>query len=123
MSRMNDLLKCPVITNRKRVLLMFLVSLVITACSTLTLDSDAQKTPTSEHGTHTKHGSFYDFVWSEPPAEKCAQGKGLARVRYHTNIVYVLVSVVSLGLYVPQTVEWWCDGSTDSDDEEEFIPE
>jgi hypothetical protein len=30
-------------------------------------------------------------------------------VRVHTNALYSLVSIVSLGLYVPQTAEWWCE--------------
>ena len=94
----------------------------MTACSTLTLDGDVPKTPTSERGTHTKHGSFYNIVWSEPPVEKCERGKGFARTRYHTNVIYVLGSVLSLGLYVPQTVEWWCDGSSSDENEEEYIP-
>jgi len=105
-----------------RRLLLLTLSFVITACSTLTLDSDVPKTPTSETGTHTKHGSFYNFIWSEPTVEKCEQGKGFARTRHHTNAAYALVSILSLGLYVPQTVEWWCDGSTNDEDEEEYIP-
>ena len=82
-------------------------------CATMTIEGDGQKTPQSKTGTHTKHGSFYSFTWSEPAVRKCDNNRGLYRARYHTNIVYVLASVVSLGLYVPQTVEWWCDGAPD----------
>lgn len=77
----------------------------------MTIEGDGQKTSQSKTGAHTKHGSFYDFTWSEPTVRKCDNGRGLYRTRYHTNIVYVLTSIVSLGLYVPQTVEWWCDGA------------
>jgi hypothetical protein len=92
-------------------------------CATMTIEGDCQKTPKSKTGTHTAHGSFYGFVWSEPPPEKCDNRRCLYRVRYHTNAVYVLASVISLGFYVPQTVEWWCDGTpVDDDDEELYRP-
>ena len=109
--------------NFNRFLLSILFPVILSACSTMTLDGDVPKTPTSETGTHTKHGSFYNFVWAEPPVEKCERGKGFTRTRHHTNILYSLASIVSLGFYVPQTVEWWCDGSSSDEDEEEYIPE
>lgn len=87
------------------------------------IEGDGQKTPQSKNGTHTKHGSYYDIVWSEPPVTKCDNGRGLYRARYHTNAIYSLVSILSLGLYVPQTVEWWCDGTPDPEEDEEiYIP-
>ncbi len=90
------------------------------ACTTMTIEGDGQKTPQSKTGTHTAHGSFYGYVWSEPPVDKCDNGRGLYRARYHTNMAYVLASALSLGLYVPQTVEWWCDGAPDPDEDEEL---
>lgn len=103
-----------------RMVLICCMLVSIHGCSTMTIEGDGQKTPESETGTHTKHGSFYNVVWSEPPAEKCENGRGLYRVRYHTNALYVLVSVFSLGLYVPQTAEWWCDGTPNQEDDEEI---
>ncbi|MBU0480788.1 MAG: Bor family protein [Proteobacteria bacterium] len=89
----------------------------------MTIEGAGQKTPQSKTGTHTKHGTYFNHIWSEPPVEKCDNGRGLYRVRYHTNAVYALVSIVSLGLYVPQTAEWWCDGTpAQADDEEEYRP-
>jgi hypothetical protein len=35
-------------------------------------------------------------------------------------MAYVLASAFSLGLYVPQTAEWWCDGTPDPDEDEEL---
>jgi hypothetical protein len=93
----------------------------ISSCATMTIEGDGQKTPKSEHGIHTVHGSYYDFVWSEPPVEKCENGQGLYRVRVHTNALYSLVSIVSLGLYVPQTAEWWCDCTPAQEEEEEEL--
>ncbi len=89
----------------------------------MTIEGDGQKTPESESGTHTRHGSFYDFVWAEPPVTKCDRRRGLYRTRHHTNAVYMIASLASLGLYVPQTVEWWCDGTpAETSDEEEYVP-
>ncbi len=92
----------------------------MSGCATMTIEGDGQKSPQSETGTHTKHGSFYSFVWSEPPVSKCDNGHGLYRVRQHTNVAYSIVSLLSLGLYVPQTAEWWCDASSPAVEEEEL---
>ena len=97
--------------------------LVLSGCATTTIEGDGQLTPSSTHGTHTVIGSFYGFKWSEPSADKCENGRGLYRVREHTDALYVLASVLSLGLYVPQTLEWWCDGSRhDSPNEKIYHP-
>lgn len=39
---------------------------------------------------------------------KPKQGQEIIRVDDHDNALYVLASVVRLGLWVPQRVEWWC---------------
>ncbi|MDJ0621781.1 MAG: hypothetical protein QNJ17_02380 [Desulfocapsaceae bacterium] len=104
-------------------IVMLCLAISISGCATMTIEGDGQKTPMSKTGTHTKHGSYYNFVWSEPPVDKCDNRRGLYRVRHHTNAVYALVSLVSLGLYVPQTAQWWCDGAPiEDDEEEEYIP-
>jgi hypothetical protein len=107
----------------KRTIQVILIGWLIVSlsgCATMTIEGDGQKTPTSQTGTHTKHGSFYSFAWSEPPVEKCDNQRGLYRVRHHTNVLYALVSLVSLGLYVPQTAEWWCDGTPDPEEDGEL---
>ena len=109
----------------KRIIHTIIICCVISlaGCATMTIDGDGQKTPESKTGTHTKHSSFYNIVWSEPSVEKCDNDRGLYRARYHTNAAYVLVSVLSLGLYVPQTVEWWCDETPEDEDEGEiYVP-
>ncbi len=105
-------------------LLFWLMAIALAGCATMTIEGDGQKTPGSKTGTHTVHGSYYTFVWSAPPVEKCDNGRGLYRVRYHTNVLYALGSLLSLGLYVPQTAEWWCDGgpSPEDGDEELYQP-
>lgn len=96
-----------------RIFLNFCIIMSLSGCATMTIEGDGRKTPESKTGTHTSHGSYYGFVWSEPPATKCENGRGLYRVRNHTNAVYSLVSILSFGFYVPQTAEWWCDGTPD----------
>lgn len=97
--------------NSIRILVISCAIMSLSGCATMTIEGDGQKTPESKTGTHTSHGSYYGFVWSEPPVTKCENGRGMYRVRNHTNAVYSLVSIVTLGLYVPQTAEWWCDGT------------
>ncbi len=94
---------------------------VMTGCATFIVEGDVPKTPDSETATETVHGSLYSFRWRSWTEEKCEDRDGIARVEYHTNAVYLLASVASLGLYVPQTVTWWCDGSKAEDDEDEEI--
>lgn len=106
--------------NKIRAVLVCCSIYSLLGCATMTIEGDGQKTPQSKTGTHTMHGSFYSFVWSAPPVDKCDNGRGLYRARYHTNMAYVLASAFSLGLYVPQTVEWWCDGTPAQDEDEEI---
>ena len=69
------------------------------------------------------------FTRSEPIENVCLDGGELGHVRFSTNPAYLLVSVVSLGLYVPQNVTWWCiteepeceEGDT-SEDCEVWVP-
>ena len=106
-----------------RNLLFSCIVVFISACATMTIEGDGEKTPDSKKGIHTVHNSFYGFVWSSPPVDKCENRHGLYRARYHTNLGYVLAPVITLGLYVPQTVEWWCDGTiVDDEDVELFHP-
>ncbi len=82
--------------------------IIISGCMSFELEGDGLKTPKSAHGSETVHGSLYGFEWSSREIEKCSDNLGLLRVEYHTNILYILASTCSLGLYVPQAVEWWC---------------
>lgn len=60
-------------------------------------------------GIETIHGSFYGFSWKQRTQEDVIKARGdiqLYRVTYHTNILYCLAAVFSLGFYVPETIEW-----------------
>jgi hypothetical protein len=109
--------------NTIRVIFSCFIIIGLSACATVTIEGDGQKTPDSTTGTDTVHGSFYGFVWSAPTVTRCENGQGLFRVRTHTNVAYSFVSILSLGLYVPQTATWWCDDTREDDaDEEVYVP-
>ena len=97
---------------------------VSSSCMTFELEGDGIKSPDSCHGGETIHGSMYGFQWTDHVIEKCTDQHGLYRVEFHTNGLLLLVSALTLGLYVPQTVEWWCDAGRDwGDDGELFDPD
>ena len=106
-----------------RVIFFCFMIIGISACATISIEGDVPKTTESITGTDTVHGSFYNFVWSASSVTKCENGQGLSRVRTHTNAVYSFASILSLGLYVPQTITWWCDGTPkDDEDEKPWVP-
>jgi len=98
---------------------------MLSGCMTFAVEGDGEKTANSVTGTATVHSSLYGFDWSNWLVERCVDSRALYRVEYHTNAVYLVTSLVSLGLYAPQTVTWWCDDSRHVDDngEEEYVPE
>ncbi len=92
------------------------------ACTSFEVEGNGSVTPQAITGSETVHGSLYGFYWQPITIEKC-EPDSLFRVEYHTNAILLLASVASLGLYVPQTVEWWCNShSVDDDNEEEWDP-
>lgn len=100
--------------------------MTLSGCMTFSVEGDSPKTPDSTTATQVFHGSLYGFKWSDFPVEKCENQQGLSRVRYSTNAAFLFASVLSLGLYVPQHVTWWCDGtdiSLSQDDDDEYRPE
>jgi hypothetical protein len=74
--------------------------------------------------SETVHGSWWGYKWRDHVVEKGGEDDfGLYRVEYHTNALFSIVSVLTLGLYVPQTVEWWTlIESPDHADEKVFVP-
>lgn len=89
------------------------------ACATIELEGSGSITPDAITGSETVHGSLYGFRWKPYQTEKCGKDS-LFRVETHTNAGLILVSVLTVGLYVPQTVEWWCY-STDNEGLEEDV--
>ena len=69
---------------------------------TFSLEGDGDKTPDSKTKQETVHGSLYKIQWSnlgsEPwTVEKCANNVSLKRVEFHTNAIYLIASVATLG--------------------------
>lgn len=97
--------------------LVVLCVLAVTGC-TFTMVGNAPKPENSIAQNITVNSTF---VKSEQFINTCVgEGQHLAEIRFETNPVYLLVSVLSLGLYVPQNVTWWCgtEATACSDDEQ-----
>ena len=75
------------------------------ACSSFIIEGDGQKAPAMHQ--ETIHGSLYGFTWNQHDISKSGDYRGLYRVRVSTNGWYLLASAVTLGLYLPQDVQWW----------------
>jgi hypothetical protein len=101
----------------KREAIMKWISTLIVACTVSMLsgcmhfavEGDCPKTSDSKYGQETVHGSFYGFNWDDDTrhVRKADNRLGLARVEYRTNVFYVLVSVITLGLYAPVDLDYW----------------
>ncbi len=107
-----------------RIVFGLILILMVSGCMTFSIEGDLPKTPDSKTRSETYHGSLYGFEWSDWTVEKCDPRQGITRVRSHTNAVYLVASVASLGFYVPHNVTWWCDGAKQPDDgDDEYHPE
>lgn len=108
---------------RAHLLALIFMAPLISACSTFEVEGNGSLTPEAITGSETVHSSLYGIQWREFDIEKCGDNT-LFRVEYHTNAGLLLASLVTLGLYVPQTVEWWCNSPTDdAEDEEVWNPD
>ncbi len=104
--------------NRALSMVLLAAGLLLSGCMTFEVDSNASITTESSNGSEIVHGSIYGYKWREYHVQKCDDGP-LARVEYNFNWIELLASSLSLGFYVPQTVEWWCDDSAIQDDEDD----
>lgn len=89
-------------------------------CTTFLIEGsgDRDKTPDAQKVEETIHGSFWGFDWSKRNVARCGKNRELYRIKVHQNALFVLASVASLGLYVPQSVEWWCVAREDTGEDE-----
>ncbi len=104
--------------NRTTKLALVLAIALSPACSTFEVEGNGSITPEAITGSETVHGSLYGFRWKEFDIEKC-EDNSLFRVEFHTNAGLLLASIATLGVYVPQTVEWWCNSPMEDDEDEE----
>ncbi|HVY04669.1 MAG TPA: hypothetical protein VHB46_01710 [Burkholderiales bacterium] len=89
-------------------------------CTTFLIEGSGErdKTPQAQKVEETVHGSFWGFDWSKRNVVKCDKDNELYRIKVHQNALFVLASVATLGLYVPQSVESWCVAREDSSKDE-----
>lgn len=92
---------------------------IATACMELTLEGSGSPKPI--YHVETIHTSYYGFTWSHFDSKKATDGIGLYRVVYHTNYLYSLIGVLTLGLYEPIQVQWWLQQPPDT--HEKVIPD
>ena len=65
----------------------------------------------AHHLTHqgkTHWSYFWGLISNEPWPAGCQQGSDMSRVRVVTNPGFIIVSFLSLGIAVPQRLEWDC---------------
>ena len=65
----------------------------------------------NQPATEWKHQTLHAFAWGairqDLPVDNC-RPSGMEEIKIDTNIGYVLVSAVTLGLWVPLEVSWRC---------------
>lgn len=85
--------------------IILLTLFAVTGC-TFTMVGNAPKPGESIAQNRTVNSTF---AKSEQFINTCVEeGEHLAEIRFHTNPAYLLASLLTLGLYVPQNVTWWC---------------
>jgi hypothetical protein len=67
----------------------------------------ARSVPADDGHSTTLHSIAWGLVQSKAEEPEC-QGNGAAEVAAHTNLGYVLLGVVTLGIWVPLELEWKC---------------
>ncbi|NQZ57607.1 MAG: hypothetical protein HRT88_09115 [Lentisphaeraceae bacterium] len=102
--------------------IMITAMLLASGCSTAVIEGSGNKLVASE--PVTLHGSMYGFDWQGKKNVILAKDmnnrpQAIYRVQSHTNYLYLLTGVVSLGFYYPQTFEYTLIEPVIIDDEEE----
>lgn len=92
----------------------------VSGCTTILIEGsgDRDKPPGAQKVEETIHGSFWGFRWGDQTVSKCEKNYELFRIKVHQNALFVLASVATIGLYVPQSVEWWCVARDESSEDE-----
>ena len=63
--------------------------------------------PATDYEHRTMHSYFWGLVQETQPADDCLSNS-LDEVEVSTNLGYSLISVVTLGIWVPMDVRWRC---------------
>ena len=63
--------------------------------------------PATEYQSRTVHSFFWGLIQESVPANDCASN-ALDEVTMTTNLGYSVISVVTLGIWMPMNVRWRC---------------
>ena len=99
------------------VCVLSVLCLCISGCMQFPLAAEGNKDEMTKGGG-VFYGSYYDFWWSKCPQEsllidmetyknEVETVRPLYQVLYSSNGLYTLVSIASLGLFVPVDVRWY----------------
>lgn len=83
-----------------------LLLILCSGCLSYVIEGGGEKEAASGKETIVKN--FYGINYGERKSVKCPGDLGLYKVQVSQNGLNVIASVFSLGFYVPQDVEWWC---------------
>ena len=93
-----------------RIAVALLLAACLGGCSTVRVQAPERP------GVADRQTTAWSYAWGLIPAfpEVDCQGQALAEVTVESNLAYDLLSVITLGLVSPKTVEWKCAGATPS---------
>lgn len=104
----------PIYPSSGVVILLLFVSVIFTSCAvsdTVVAHYNSDQPARAKHLTHVgkTHWSFFWGILKQGdwPAG-CQQGSNMSQVRVKTNPGFIIISFVSLGIAVPQKLEWDC---------------
>jgi hypothetical protein len=96
----------------RKALCLVLPLLILAGCyhaRVTTLNAD----PVTE-GSETVHVLAWGLAQPAPVTASPCASNNLDEVRVHSNFLFALVTVATLGFYMPLTVEWRCSEVQDS---------
>ncbi len=71
--------------------------------------------PATEYESRTMHSLFWGLVQSQDAKATDCASNALDEVKVSTNLGYSLISIATLGIWMPMQVEWRCAKSPSPD--------
>ncbi len=93
------------ISNATRATAVLIAFTAMQGCYHSRILTDTQ--PATEYRKETVHSLFWGLVQEDVVPDNCPSN-AFQEVRVGTNFGYALISVVSLGIWVPMELEWRC---------------
>jgi hypothetical protein len=93
---------------------MLLVLLLLESCAVSDTVVSRHTSDQPARARHLSHvgSTHWSYLWGILKAEDwdagCQSGSDMTRVRVKTNPLFITVSLLSLGLVIPQRLEWDC---------------